>query len=198
MNKKINFSTLLIVFITIFTFSIAKAQECSESIIKTTPNEHFSINGDGTVTDKKTNLMWMRCSLGQTWDSNNCSGDTSSALLTWRNALNIAESETFASYTDWRLPNVKELETIIEHSCHSPAINKYIFPGTIQSRKDSIDETRFIAMYWSSSIDSNYSSIAWKVDFLTGTLATQYNDIGGGNTAYIEYPQAARLVRTVN
>lgn len=197
MNKQIKIFIRLVTFISISIHLNINAQECSDSLTRNTPMDRFIINNDGTVTDKKTNLMWMRCSLGQTWDGNNCSGDTSSALLTWRNALNIAESETFANYTDWRLPNVKELESIIEHSCHSPAINKDIFLGTIQFRDDAIFG-EIIVMYWSSSIDSNYANIAWKVDFIRGSLTTQYDDIGGGNIANIEYSQAARLVRTRN
>lgn len=106
----------------------AQAQTCNSSIPPSTPDSQFTDNADGTVTDNQTELIWMRCSLGQTWGGGTCSGSIST--FNWQTALNAATSHSFAGNSDWRLPNVRELASIIEISCFSPAINSTIFPLT--------------------------------------------------------------------
>jgi hypothetical protein len=63
-------------------------------------------NGDGTITDNATGLMWMK-------------SDNGVGIL-WENALSYAEGFEYAGYTDWRLPDAKELQSIIDYS-RSPA-----------------------------------------------------------------------------
>ena len=61
MKNKYENSFLIIATVMAFTaHSELAAQECSQNIIQSTPNERFIINDDGTVTDKNTDLMWMR------------------------------------------------------------------------------------------------------------------------------------------
>ncbi len=66
----------------------------------------FVNNGNGTITDNATELMWMQNDNG--------------AGLTWENALSYAENLTYAGYSDWRLPDVKELQSIVDYT-RSPA-----------------------------------------------------------------------------
>ena len=66
----------------------------------------YTNNGDGTVMDQATTLMWMQ--------------DDSDTCMIWGDALSYAESFEFAGYTDWRLPNAKELQGIVDYS-RSPA-----------------------------------------------------------------------------
>jgi hypothetical protein len=66
----------------------------------------FEGNGDGTVTDYATGLMWQQADSG--------SG------MNWEDALAYAENSTLAGYDDWRLPNVKELQSIVDYT-HSPS-----------------------------------------------------------------------------
>ncbi len=89
---------------------------------------NLAFNGDGTVTDNTTGLMWMRCSLGQVWDGKTCGGKA--ATFTWADALKAAAGHEFAGYTDWRLPNKNELESIVEGRCFTPTINSSVFPAT--------------------------------------------------------------------
>ena len=76
----------------------------------------FVDNGDGTVTDQTTGLMWMQTDTGEGVD--------------WETALAIADGATYAGYDDWRLPNVKELQSISDYSGVYPAINHNFFEWT--------------------------------------------------------------------
>jgi len=96
------------------------------SIPPSTPTSSFSVLGDGTVLAPRTNLMWMRCLVGQTLSGGVCTGTAS--LFTWANALNAAKAQNVAGHNDWRLPNVKELLSILEDRCNSPALNADLFP----------------------------------------------------------------------
>ncbi len=64
----------------------------------------FTDNGDGTVTDSKTGLTWMRCAMGQTWSGTTCTGWD--GMYTWDQARTL--NTTFAGHSDWRLPTIRE------------------------------------------------------------------------------------------
>ena len=121
-----------VTILTLIIPSIAMSQVCSQNVTKTTPSHHFKVHGNGTVTDKATNLMWKVCSEGQTWSSTECTGTATNH--NWKQALQIPAilnvSGGYAGYTDWRLPNINELQSIAELSCHDPAINKAVFFNT--------------------------------------------------------------------
>jgi hypothetical protein len=137
---------------------ITLAQTCqTASIPATTPTNRFTVNNNGTVSDSKTGLMWKKCSEGQS--GADCSGG-SAATYTWQLALQQAQTVNngggFAGYSDWRVPNVKELLSIVEEQCVSPAINLTVFPNTPSN------------LYWSSSPNANDSYSAWGVGFYSG------------------------------
>jgi hypothetical protein len=142
-----------------------------EAVPATTPTANFTIHDNGTVTDTTTGLMWMRCSLKQTWDGNTCTGDADS--YSWQEALQVAQdinsgssnadndnAAGFAGHTDWRLPNKNELASIVEDSCPSMAINAALFPPTNTIYK----------WFWSSSPHAGYSINAWAVHFEKGRV----------------------------
>lgn len=118
---------LRLVLLFFFGFQV-HAQTCLSSVDETTPSSDFVDNGDGTVTDSGTGLMWMQCSLGQIWEDGECTGDASE--LSWQQALQQAHGYSFAEQSDWRLPNIKELATIAERACVRPSINETLFPNT--------------------------------------------------------------------
>ena len=66
----------------------------------------FVDNGDGTITDNATGLMWQQADSGTGMD--------------WENALAYAETSTLAGHNDWRLPNIRELQSIVDYT-HSPS-----------------------------------------------------------------------------
>ncbi|KJR21266.1 hypothetical protein BOO91_13995 [Vibrio navarrensis] len=125
------------------------------AITAITPNTDFSDNGDGTVTHHTTGLIWQRCSLGQSWDGTDCTGNAT--RFTWAEALATGAQHTLAGFSDWRLPNKNELASIVEYRCFGPAINNQQFPNTS-------------GWYWSSSPDADNSGYAWFVNFVSGDV----------------------------
>ncbi len=97
------------------------------NVVGSTPSADFTDNGNGTVTHAKTGLMWKRCAEGLSGAG--CATGAANTM-TWSNALAAAESASFAGFTDWRLPNLKELHSIVETCGYDPAINQSIFPAT--------------------------------------------------------------------
>ncbi len=97
-----------------------------------TPNESFIDNGNGTVTDKITEHVWMRCSLGQTWNGKTCTGEP--RAYSWQDAkdeaVKLNKSGGYGGYSDWRVPIMPELAMIIERQCTNPRINQSLFPAT--------------------------------------------------------------------
>lgn len=141
----------------------ATAQTCRSSVLPDTPTSRFSINADGTVSDLQTGLMWRRCAEGMSGDA--CQAG-SPVAKTWIEALNTAQASTFAGYTDWRVPNVKELHSLVENRCMRPAVNTEVFP-------------RFTASYfWTSTPHAAYSDRAWYVGFEYGSDNHAYTNGG--------------------
>lgn len=136
---------------------LAAEQVCHELIAPTSAEDLFVSDDKGTATHKTTGLMWARCSLGQKWGGQGCSGEPT--LLTWAEALKASAGLEYAGFSDWRLPNKNELEFIVEESCSQPAINRRIFPAT---------PTQF---YWTSSPYAGSAQGAWSVDFGYGTVS---------------------------
>jgi hypothetical protein len=75
----------------------------------------FVDSGDGTITDGATGLTWMRDDSGIIG-----AGPYGSGRLTWQQALEWAEGLVYAGQSDWRLPNAKELQSIVDYT-RSPA-----------------------------------------------------------------------------
>ena len=151
------------------------AQTCNENLPLTTPNERFIDNGNGTVSDKNTGLIWMRCSLGQTWDEQGQTCNGEAVEYTWQQALQEAEGYSYAGSNAWRVPNKMQLQSIVERSCYELAINLDIFPQTPER------------LSWTSTPVVGDSDLAWIVHFSVGGRdATSYKD---SSAAYV------RLVR---
>ena len=128
---------------------------CTDSAIPpSNPDSVYTVISDGTVLDRRNGLLWKRCAEGQS--GANCSG--SATAHTWSAALSLAASSTFAGYSDWRLPNVKELKSLVEKCRYAPSINHFIFPATSSS------------YFWSGSPYAYVSSYAWFVSFSNGSV----------------------------
>ena len=145
----------LALLLTLLTCAQAAAQTCrtETEVPSTTPAGRFLVHGNGTVTDTATGLIWAQCAEGLSGSA--CTEGTA-AIFTWADALIRARDSTHAGYTDWRLPNVKELSSIVEERCYDPAINLAVFPNTPSS------------YFWSASPHGYSSYGAWYVAFSNG------------------------------
>lgn len=86
-----------------------------DSDYTSTNQQSFTDNGNGTITDNVTGLMWQKVDAGE---------------MTWENAVNNATAQTTGGYSDWRLPNPQELFSIMNHENQNPAaINTTYFPS---------------------------------------------------------------------
>ena len=124
-------------------------------------DSRYEVHGDGTVTDTATGLMWLQCSLGQDAEDS-CSG--TAETHTWPSALEASVNYSHASYSDWRLPNIKELSSLVARDQYLPVINSTIFPNT------ELDG------YWSSSPSDYSTTFAWGLEFDDGQDLESHRD----------------------
>src|SRR5580658_6634834 len=110
------------------------------------PNlESYTDNGDGTVTDKVTGLMWQQ--------------SVESVTYTQPDALAYCAGLSLAGYTDWRLPTVIELISIVDPGASSPALNTKYFPAVAFWEN---------AGFWTSTLTAGMPGSAWDVPFSDG------------------------------
>ena len=112
----------------------------------------YTDNGDGTVTDNRTGLMWLK-------DANNYN---SGALQTWEEALSGCESFSYVGYSDWRLPNRRELFSIVKFEGSAPFIDTTYFLNTSSY------------YYWTSTTFVPNTTRALVVVFSNGTVCTGF------------------------
>ena len=114
----------------------------------------FADNGNGTVTDNVTGLMWQQGEAG---------------TMTWDSALSYCEGLSLGDKSDWRLPNIKEFESITDDTRYNPAIDTTFFPNVMSSN------------YWSSTTDADDPDYAWYIPFYYGFV---YDSDGFKSNSY--------------
>ena len=116
----------------------------------------FSKSAD-IVTDSKTGLAWQ--------DNN----DTNGTQRTWQEAIDYCEALDLGGHSDWRLPNVNELKTIIDRTKTQPAIvDGFEYVGSSN-----------YGSYWSSSTFKGLEGNAWVVLFDYGVVLGYGKDYSG-------------------
>ncbi len=143
----------------------------------------FVDNGDGTVTDLATGLMW--------------SQDDNGEALSWEEALAYAEGATLAGYDDWRLPNIKELQSIVDYSKSpnavdtedlGPAIDMSFFNITAMASGTMAYDPDYGYFWTSTSAYMNARSpgyyYAWYVAFGTAVDPTGVDVHGAGGMRF--------------
>jgi hypothetical protein len=122
------------------------------------PNEgRFVDNGDGTVTDNCTRLMWQKDAADVTGDGSIGQEDH----VNWQAALKYCEALSFAAHDDWRLPNIRELLSIADYARDFPALDPGFGALSVE--------------YWSSSSYSGGPFHAWGVSFRDGVGTRDYD-----------------------
>ncbi|WP_438008414.1 DUF1566 domain-containing protein [Sorangium sp. So ce321] len=131
-----------------------------------------------TVIDEKTHLVWQRDGKGD------CSEDNIEGNCSQSMADNYCETLDFAGSTSWRLPTVQELQTIVDHSEHHPAIDQMWF------REPDED----VPGYWSSTVyflrrnSPPADRAAWSVSFQLGYAGKQQIDTNGRVRCVHDWP----------
>ena len=118
------------------------------------PSPRFTDNTDGTITDNLTGLVWLKnanCFGARIWHD----------ALTDSNGLNSGECGLTdgSAEGDWRLPNEKKLQSLIDFSNYSPALPTGHPFTNVQS-----------SYYWSSTTYANATNHKWSVNLLTGRV----------------------------
>jgi len=101
------------------------------------------VNGDGTVTDTSTGLMWQQQTVGP---------------MTWEAAISYCEGLSLGGQDDWRLPNTNELQSVVDYTRENPAIDTAAFSDTMSY------------YYWSSTTFAAVPGCAWSVYFSGGQV----------------------------
>jgi Protein of unknown function (DUF1566) len=116
--------------ITSWQDAAAEAHACTDAL-SSLPSTRFRDNGDGTVSDTVSMLMWMKCPSGQEWRNERCIGkaDAYGWADAKAHAAQVSRSAT-AFFDDWRLPSLRELATITDRGCRNPRTNVDVFPDT--------------------------------------------------------------------
>lgn len=117
-------------------------------VVLTVPSAHFKDNGDGTVSDNYTGLTWQKIQ--------------SMSTLTWEEALNYASGLSLSGKSDWRVPNIKELQSLNDEKLMKPSFNRIFFPNILSGN------------FWSSTSQCNSPARAWDLNVEYGIVS--YNE----------------------
>ncbi len=142
LNLRVSMWRLAMVAMVLLGANIALAQTCNPNAASTFTSW---TDGGSSITDNSTGLVWQRCALGQSWTGSSCSGTASTAA--WAAAVSGAPA-------GWRLPNVKELESMVERRCSLPAVDGAAFPAFPTAPQ---------VQFWSSTP-------GWAVNFSDGSV----------------------------
>jgi hypothetical protein len=154
--KVITHATLSTLLLSLSSATFA-AQVCNENTEQLASNSRYEVSG-GEAKDKQTGLVWKRCMEGQSWNLETSTCDGSPIARNWLEAHQAVPE-------GWRLPNIKELTSIVEYGCANPAINLSIFPTTT------------VSSFWSSSISKSplyaffrpVNQTSWAIHLQDGT-----------------------------
>jgi hypothetical protein len=135
------------------------------------PNDanRFTDNADDTVSDNCTGLQWQRTPP----DSD---GNGVSDILTWCAALAYCENLSLAGHDDWRLPNVREVQSIVDYGRPPDDPIDPVFGGS----RDN---------YWSSTSSAAFPSLAWSVGPRGGV---EGGSVGAGQKSNLRHVRAVR------
>lgn len=158
-NKRVVDAFLAFLMLTGSTVAYAQQADaiCPDGIPETANIDAFEAFDNGEVLHIASQLIFMRCSIGQTFANGTCENEPTS--FTWQQALQTSITSEFNDSKNWRLPNIKELSVITERACVRPSVNDLVFPNT------SPDD------YWTSTSSVSNPQSAWVVGFSNASNA---------------------------
>jgi hypothetical protein len=138
----------------------------------------FHDNGDGTITDAKTGLMWEKKDQSgglhdrlnsYTWTMTSVGTAADGTLFTTFLA-GLNASGGFAGHTDWRIPTISELETIIDYSGSFPTVSAAFNSGCVAACSVTTCSCTVQSGYWSSTSIASPPTLGWLANFSGGDV----------------------------
>ncbi|MBW1813084.1 MAG: DUF1566 domain-containing protein, partial [Deltaproteobacteria bacterium] len=172
------------------------------------PTPRFTDNGDGTVTDNLTGLIWLKDANcietehgNYNFDNDYTAGD---GAVTWQHALHFVAGINAGTYsacgagqTDWRLPNIKELQSLIDYSQRYPPLPEDHPFTNVQAGVAGEDE------YWSSTTYAYDNLSAWVLHW-EGVTVTRFKNsyrsvwaVRGGGPCQCQCPECPEPVPAI-
>lgn len=136
----------------------------------------YTDNDDGTITDNNTGLMWEKLSDdGGIHDKDN--------TYTWDNAFaqhiaGLNSEPCFAGHCDWRLPNIKELQSIVNYQNVSPSVSPAFNTNCVGNVTVLDGSCTRASFYWSSTSYASFPADAWDVNFEFGFVVNDGKGVG--------------------
>jgi len=139
----------------------------------------YQNNGDGTITDLNTGLMWeqkIRDIVGGEglhhvgrvfpWDS------AAPTIWDWLEGVNTEGGTGLGGHNDWRIPNVKELQSIVDYGTFNPAVDVAFNnnPGMLATCSVAECSRTASSFYWSATTFAGNPAVAWVVHFFSGNV----------------------------
>jgi len=118
---------------------------CVRGALVPAVRDRFVDNGNGTITDSDTGLIWQQAEV--------------TSRTNWEGALQYAAALTLGGQSDWRVPNIKELQSLNDETLVAPSISTTYFPGVTASR------------YWSGTSMHGSTNEAWFLDCQYGVAS---------------------------
>jgi len=147
----------------------------------------YKDNGNGTVTDRNTKLVWEKKSADggihevnntYTWPdafavhvatlNNSCANDENVACSVNADCAGVGGKCGFAGKRDWRVPNVKELPSIVNYQNVRPAVSAAFNTNCVAGATVLTGSCTAEFFYWSSTSNAGSPALAWSVDFVEG------------------------------
>ena len=135
-------------------------------------------NGDGTITDVNTGLMWEKhCLDGSVHDT----GTTYTWDFAFSAHVATLNTMSFAGHADWRLPNIKEIMSIVNYENAAPKVSPAFNNGCVSGCTVTTCSCIQSSNYWSSTTASGFPQDAFYVDFFLGAV----DEISKGTHQYV-------------
>ncbi len=153
---------------------VANAVVADDGSVQAGRAAHFADNGNGTITDLNTGLVWEKKSAdGSLHDEAHRYPWSSTSVDTvwdWLAQINAEGGSGFAGYNDWRLPNAKEMLSIAEYQLSPPAVPPAFNDGCLSGCTVLTCSCMSSQLYWSSTTQAQVQSLAWSGNWLQANI----------------------------